>query len=119
MDGGKTWGDMLPPFYQFLSLDGVTFDACSDPTATFDAAGNAYVGGIMFEINLVDTPIVVAKSKAGIGGAFYHTPAPVPFQEFRGLPLGVVTNDNDLHVSNANEFIVAYSQPLRIKKNNS
>jgi len=98
MDGGKTWGDMLPPFYQFLSLNGVTFDACSDPTATFDAAGNAYVGGILFEINLVDTAIVVAKSNAGIGGAFYHTPAPVPFQEYRDLPLGVVTSDNDPNV---------------------
>ncbi len=118
MDGGKTWGDMLPPFYQFLSLNGVTFDACSDPTATFDAAGNAYVGGILFEINLVDTAIVVAKSNAGIGGAFYHTPAPVPFQEYRDLPLGVVTSDNDPNVSNDKEFIVADSQPRSIKKNN-
>ena len=107
MDGGKTWGDMVPPFYQFLNLDGVTFDACSDPTATFDAAGNAYVGGILFEINLVDTAIVVAKSNAGIGGAFYHTPAPGPFQEYQDLPLGVVTTDNDPNVSNDKEFIVA------------
>src|SRR5258708_10203620 len=94
MDGGKTWGDMLPPFYQFLSLDGVTFDACSDPTATFDAAGNAYVGGIMFEINLVDTAIVGAKSNAGIGGAVYRTPAPRPLPELRDVPLGVGTNDH-------------------------
>src|SRR5258708_23664648 len=76
MDGGKTWGDMLPPFYQFLSLDGVTFDACSDPTATFDAAGNAYVGGVMFEILLADGAFVVAKSNAGIGAPAHHTPAP-------------------------------------------
>ena len=118
MDGGKTWGDMLPPFYQFVNPDGVTFDACSDPTATFDAAGNAYVGGIMFEINLVDTAIVVAKSNAGIGGAFYHTPAPVPFQEYQDLPLGVVTSDNDPNIANDKEFIVADSQPRSIKKNN-
>ena len=118
MDGGKTWGDMLPPFYQFLNLDGVTFDACSDPTATFDAAGNAYVGGILFEVNLVDTAIVVAKSNAGIGGAFYHTPAPGPFQEYQDLPLGVVTSDNDPNISNDKEFIVADSQPRSIKQNN-
>jgi len=118
MDGGKTWGDMLPPFYQFLNLDGVTFDACSDPTATFDAAGNAYVGGILFEINLADTAIVVAKSNAGIGGAFYHTPAPGAFQEYQDLPLGVVANDNDPNVSNDKEFIVADSQPRSIKQNN-
>src|SRR5258708_5911821 len=118
MDGGKTWGDMLPPFYQFLNLDGVTFDACSDPTATFDAAGNAYVGGILFENNLVDTAIVVAKSNAGIGGAFYHTPAPGSFQEYQDLPLGVVANDNDPNISNDKEFIVADSQPRSIKQNN-
>jgi hypothetical protein len=118
MDGGKTWGDLLPPFYQFLSLDGVTFDACSDPTATFDAAGNAFVGGILFEVNLVDTAIVVAKSNAGIGGAFYHTPAPGPFQEYQDLPLGVVTTDNDPNISNDKELIVADSQPRSIKQNN-
>jgi hypothetical protein len=37
---------MVPPFYQFIMADGHTADACSDPTATFDADGNAYVGGI-------------------------------------------------------------------------
>jgi len=44
-DGGKTWGDMLPPFWSFVLPDGHTADACSDPTATFDADGNAYGWG--------------------------------------------------------------------------
>ena len=35
-DGGNTWGDQVPPFYQFVMADGHTADACSDPTATFD-----------------------------------------------------------------------------------
>ncbi|MHB8478711.1 MAG: sialidase family protein [Steroidobacteraceae bacterium] len=118
MDGGKTWGDMLPPFYQFVNGDGVTFDACSDPTATFDAAGNAYVGGVLFEIFLADSAFVVAKSNAGIGGAFYHTPAPLSFQEYRDNPLGVVANDNDPNIFNDKEFIVADSQPRSIKQNN-
>jgi hypothetical protein len=118
MDGGKTWGDMVPPFYQFLNQDGVTFDACSDPTATFDAEGNAYVGGVLFEINYADSAFVVAKSNAGIGGAFYHTPAPLSFQEYRDLPLGVVANDNDPSIFNDKEFIVADSQPRSIKQNN-
>jgi len=31
-DGGNRWGDMVPPFWQFVLLDGHTADACSDPT---------------------------------------------------------------------------------------
>ena len=106
-DGGKTWGDQIPPFYQFINGDGVTFDACSDPTATFDSKGNAYIGGVLFEINLADSAFVVAKSNAGIGGAFYHTPKAVPFQTYRDNPLGVVANDNDPNIFNDKEFIVA------------
>src|SRR5438128_725511 len=95
-DGGKTWGDMVPPFYQFVNSDVTTFDACSDPTATFDADGNAYVGGVLFMVGpYADSAFVVAKSNAEIGGAFYHTPAPLPFQEYRDVPLGVVANDNN------------------------
>src|SRR5919106_4648239 len=36
-DGGETWGDQIPPFWQFLGAHEHTFDACSDPTVTFDA----------------------------------------------------------------------------------
>lgn len=106
-DGGKTWGDQLPPFYQFINLDGVTFDACSDPTATFDSKGNAYIGGVLFEINYADSAFVVMKSNAGIGGTFYHTPAPLSFQEYRDTPVGVVANDNDPNIFHDKEFIVA------------
>jgi len=118
MDGGKTWGDMLPPFYQFVNGDGVTFDACSDPTATFDANGNAYIGGVLFEINYADSAFVVAKSNAGINGAFYHTPAALPFQTYRDTPLGVVANDNDPNIFNDKEFIVADSSGRSLKANN-
>ena len=117
-DGGKTWGDQVPPFYQFILGDGVIADACSDPTATFDAAGNAYIGGILFEINLADSAIVVAKSNAGIGGAFYHTPQSGPFQTYNTTPLGVVANDNSLTIFNDKEFIVADANPGSPKKNN-
>src|SRR3984893_1199475 len=117
-DGGKTWGDMLPPFYQFILGDGHTADACSDPTATFDVAGNAYVAGVLFDIASPASAFIAMKSNAGINGAFYHTPAPGPFQEYQDLPLGVVTNDNDPNISNDKEFIVADSQPRSIKQNN-
>jgi len=76
LDGGDSWGDQVPPFYQFVGGDGHTFDACSDPTATFDSQGNAYVGGVLFDITSAASAFVVAKSNAGIGGAFYHSPDP-------------------------------------------
>src|SRR5438128_980786 len=49
-DGGKSWGDQTPPFWQFTLLDGHTADACSDPSATFDSKGNAYVTGVIFDV---------------------------------------------------------------------
>ncbi len=117
-DGGRTWGDQLPPFYQFINGDGVTFDACSDPTATFDSQGNAYVGGVLFEINYADSAFVVAKSNAGIGGAFYHSPQVQPFQTYRDVPLGVVANDNDPNIFNDKEFIVADASKTSSKHDN-
>src|SRR5256712_3249571 len=107
-DGGKTWGDQLPPFFQFILKDGHTADACSDPTATFDSKGNAYVGGIVFDVVEAANAFVVAKSNAGIGGAFYHTPnSSLTFQTYRDVPLGVVASDNDPNIFNDKEFIVA------------
>lgn len=106
-DGGKTWGDQVPPFYQFVLADGHTADACSDPTATFDSQGNAYIGGVLFDINSAASAFVVAKSNADAGGTFYHTPAAVPFQEYSTTPLGVVASDNDPNIFHDKEFIVA------------
>jgi hypothetical protein len=117
-DGGKTWGDMIPPFYQFVNRDQTTFDACSDPTATFDADGNAYVAGVLFMVGpYADSAFVVAKSNAEIGGAFYHTPAPLSFQEYRDFPLGVVANDNNPDIFNDKEFIVADASNTSPKRN--
>ena len=118
-DGGKTWGDLIPPFYDFLNGDGVVFDACSDPTATFDSQGNAYVGGVLFEINYADSAFVVAKSNAGIGGAFYHSPnSALSFQTYRAGPLGIVANDNDPNIAHDKEFIVADANKNSPKRDN-
>jgi len=117
-DGGKTWGDQVPPFYQFQLAGGHTADACSDPTATFDAAGNAYVGGVLFDVASPASAFVVAKSNAGIGGAFYHTPAALSFQTYRNTPLGVIANDNNPNIFHDKEFIVADSSPTSPKANN-
>jgi hypothetical protein len=117
-DGGKTWGDQVPPFYQFIMGDGHTADACSDPTATFDAQGNAYVGGVLFDIGSAASAFVVAKSNAGIGGSFYHSPVPGAFQTYSDVPLGVVASDNDPDVFHDKEFIVADANSGSPKVNN-
>jgi len=118
-DGGKTWGDQIPPFWQFVLRDQHTADACSDPTATFDTRGNAYVGGILFNITSPANAIVVAKSNAPIGGAFYHTPdSTLSFQTYRTDPLGVVANDILPTILNDKEFIVADANSGSPKKDN-
>jgi hypothetical protein len=118
-DRGKTWGDQIPPFYQFVMADGHTADACSDPTATFDSHGNAYVGGVLFDVGSAASAFVVAKSNAGIGGAFYHSPNPAGgFQTYRDTPLGVVASDNDPNIFHDKEFIVADSTSSSPKADN-
>ena len=95
-NGGKTWGDQVPPFWQFQLLDGHTADACSDPTMAFDSRGNVYVGGIFFDVASNANAVAVMKSNNPNGGAFYHSPNPAGgFQEYRTLPVGVVANDLD------------------------
>jgi len=118
-DGGRTWGDQIPPFYQFQMLDGHTADACSDPTATFDSHGNVYVGGVLFDVAADASAFVVSKSNADAGGTFYHTPnSALSFQEYRDNPLGVVANDNDPNIFNDKEFIVADATAASPKADN-
>ncbi len=117
-NAGQTWGDQIPPFYQFILADGHTADACSDPTATFDSAGNAYIAGVLFDINSPASGLVVMKSLRPYGGSFYHTPASVSFQAYSDSPAGVVANDNNANIIHDKEFIVADSNPSSPKKNN-
>jgi hypothetical protein len=117
-DGGRTWGDQVPPFWQFLQLDGHTSDACSDPTATFDADGNIYVGGVIFDVASAASSIIVEKSNAAFGGQFYHTPAPGPNQQFSNNPPGIPATDDDPCIAHDKEFVVADSGAASPKKNN-
>src|SRR5207302_5628319 len=41
LNGGATWGDGLPPFFQHLSLLGHTYDAASDPAISVDGTARA------------------------------------------------------------------------------
>jgi hypothetical protein len=117
-NNGRAWGDQVPPFYQFIMGDGHTADACSDPTATFDSQGNAYIGGVLFDISSPASAFIVMKSNADAGGTFYHTPANVSFQEYRDTPVGVVASDNDPNIFNDKEFIVADATASSPKANN-
>ncbi|MBI3241102.1 MAG: hypothetical protein HYZ49_02265 [Chloroflexi bacterium] len=117
-DRGRSWGDYVPPFWQFIMADGHTSDACSDPTVTFDADSNAYIAGVIFDINSAASAFVVAKANADTGGTFFHTPAALPFQEYRDFPLGVVASDNNPNVFHDKEFIVADDNMGSPKKNN-
>ncbi len=117
-DGGATWGDQLPPFYQTILLDNHTADACSDPTAAFDSAGNAYAGGVLFDIASAASAVIVAKSNAPIGGAFYHSTVAGPFQEYSDTPLGIVANDNNPAIFNDKELLTADAHAASPKHDN-
>ena len=111
VDGGRTWGDQTPPFYELVLGDGHVADACSDPSVTFDSKGNAYIGGLLFDTNAPASAMVVSKSNAGIGGAFFHTPVAGAFQLYSTLPLGVVANDSDAAILNDKGLMIADATP--------
>ena len=118
-DGGKRWGDQVPPFWQFVLLDGHTADACSDPTLAFDSQGNAYSGGVFFDINSGANAVLAMKSNAPNGGSFYHSPDPTGgFQEYRDTPVGVIANDDGNEFANDKELMTADSNPSSPKHDN-
>jgi hypothetical protein len=117
-DGGKRWGDQVPPFWQFQLLDLHTADACSDPTVAWDSHGNAYAGGVLFDVSSGSNAVLVMKSNAPNGGSFYHSPNPAGgFQEYRDTPVGVVANDGAA-VANDKELMTADAHPSSPKRDN-
>jgi hypothetical protein len=113
-DAGSTWGSVgtaPPPFWQEILDDDHTSDACSDPAGTFDHLGNAYAVGLLFDINSAASAIFVAKSNAPNGGSFYHTPRPLPFQEYRATPMGRVASDNDPDIFHDKELMIGDTRP--------
>jgi hypothetical protein len=118
-DGGKSWGDQVPPFWQFVLVDGHTADACSDPTSAWDSRANAYAGGVLFDVASGANAVVVMKSNAGNGGAFYHSPNPAGgFQEYRDTPVGVVANDDGEVFFNDKELMTADAHASSPKRDN-
>ena len=72
----------------------------------------------MFDINSSANSIIVMKSNAHIGGAFYHNPAPGAFQEYRNDQPGVVASDIDPNIAHDKELMTADSNPKSPKANN-
>ena len=95
-DGGTHWGDGVYPFFQVLLGNGHTGDFCSDPTVAFDSKGNGFLGGLSLSIDGLDSAVLVARSDAGIGGAFWHNPDQSdPFHQYETSPLGTVSEEFD------------------------
>jgi len=117
--GGNSWGDQIPPFYQYIQPDNHTADACSDPTAAFDSVGNAYAGGIIFDVAAAANSVVVLKSNKGIDGQFWHTPDDtLSFQTYRDTPLGVVATTKNANIFHDKELMTADSNSSSPKANN-
>lgn len=111
-DRGKTWGDMLPPLWGYLLMDGRTADAGSDPALAFDSQGNAYFTCILFNV-LGSKPanaIVVAKSNTQFGGTFFHAPAPGPLQAFSVTSSASPPGSNGVVVSESSTTTITHDK---------
>ncbi|HET7477695.1 MAG TPA: hypothetical protein VFJ97_16950 [Dermatophilaceae bacterium] len=123
VDGGQTWGDLLPPFRQKLNnpqaqlptkadpnrhtLTGTpgtfhTYDAGSDPTVAFDSQGRAFFSCIIFDLASNANGLYVTQSPANAHGSYFFNV---------GSPLGdrafMVAEDNSPNVFHDKQFIAA------------
>src|SRR2546428_5091680 len=118
-NGGRTWGDQLPPFWQRLNANPVghtvmggppaarTYDAGSDPALAFDSQGRAFFSCVLFDIADNANGILVTSSPAGARGSFFNN---VPSGD--SSPTGskyVVVEDNNNAIGPDKEFITADS----------
>ena len=78
LNGGATWGDNLPPFFQHLSLLGHTYDAASDPAVTFNGTGTAWFSCVLFDVNSNASALAVVPSTSTLKGSAYANLAAGP-----------------------------------------
>lgn len=71
LDGGQTWGDGLPPFFQHLSPLGHTYDAASDPALSVDGTGRAWFSCVVFDVNSNASGLIVTRSTPLLKGSAY------------------------------------------------
>lgn len=113
-DGGRTWGDGLPPFWQRLNSPtslhtvaggagtGHTYDFASDSGVAFDSRGNAYFSCVVVDVNDAASGLLVTSSPSYAGGAFFNN-VPASGGTY------VVVEDNSLAASHDKPFITADS----------
>jgi hypothetical protein len=104
LNGGTTWGDGQPPFYQHLSPLGHTYDAGSDPALTFDGTGRAWFSCVLFDVNTNASGLAVVPSTAALKGSAYSNVA-------AGASPFVVAEDADGHHFFDKEFIAGDHRP--------
>lgn len=122
-DGGRHWGDGLPPFYQHLNGPtgvhsiaggagtGHTYDAGSDPALAFDSQGRAFFSCVLFDINSNASAVLVSASVPGAGGSFYNN-VPAGGSSF------VAVEDNSPNIAHDKEFITADANPNSPNRDN-
>ena len=71
LNGGTTWGDGLPPFFQHLSPIGHTYDAASDPAVTVDGTGRAWYACVLFDVNSNASAVAATRSTPNLKGSAY------------------------------------------------
>jgi len=113
-DGGKTWGDGQPPYWQRMNNPNFngghtvfgdpgtnhTYDFASDPGVAFDSQGRAFYSCVVIDIASNAAGLLVPASPIGAGGAFYsNVPA--------GGSRYVVSEDNNAEASYDKPFITA------------
>ena len=123
LNGGRTWGDGLPPFAQRLNAPqndvagsggnpnqntilgdvgtGHTYDAFSDPALAFDSQGRAFFSCLGFDIASNASGLLVTASPPGVGGSFYNNVGTSNARPY------VVVEDNSPNVFHDKNFITA------------
>ena len=133
LDGGRTWGDGQPPFYQKINDpssetpaagdpnrhtitsqpgNGFTYDGGSDPIQAFDLEGRAFFGLVLFDRFLGNgSAVAVTQSPVGANGSFYYTPDTFS-RSF------IVVEDNDFTVGHDKPFIAVDVTPSSRNRDN-
>ena len=132
LNNGKNWGDLLPPFRQKLNnpagqeptpadpnrhtiLGGPgtfhTYDAGSDPIATWDSRGRGFFGCVAFDVASNASMLYVTQSPRGAHGSFFFNLSTFS-RRF------VVAEDNNAAVFHDKPFVVADQNPNSPNRDN-
>lgn len=139
-DGGKHWGDMLPPHRYRLNApedlgpvpgdpnrhtikgdagDLHSYDACSDPAVAFDSRGRGFYSAICFDIVFNPSLLYVTTSPVGAKASEFDQ-VPPPFGIIAGTTgrEHIVAEDNTATVFHDKQFINADAYPNSPNRDN-